>query len=133
MNSTNCQILLIEDSESDAILLADMLSAVTEFPHAIEHAPTVGEAREIMGKFAPDVILLDLNLPDSQGLDTYSVIRQAAATVPIIILTGNDDREMLASAMQSGADNYLIKGRADGGRVATAIMSSIIAKSRKAP
>lgn len=92
MNSTNCQILLIEDSESDAILLADMLSAVTEFPHLIEHAPTVGEAREIMGKFAPDVILLDLNLPDSQGLDTYSVIRQAAATVPIIILTGNDDR-----------------------------------------
>jgi len=118
-------VLLVEDSPSDAMLMTQMLLEVTEFPHILDHAQNLAEALAKFGSDNHECIILDLNLPDSNGLDTYAKVRALAGNTPIIIVTGMDDRDILAQALNSGADNYLIKDKADGSRIAIAILSSI--------
>ena len=123
-------VLLVEDSESDALLMMQMLSEVSEFDHVLEHAQSLNEAIEKFNDQEHECIILDLNLPDSNGLTTYSNMRAKAKTTPIIIVTGMEDRDILAQALTHGADNYLIKDKADGSRMAIAILSSIRNRSK---
>jgi CheY-like chemotaxis protein len=125
------RVLLVEDSPSDAMLMIEMLSGVTEFPHTLDHAQTLDEAISMHGDNARECIILDLNLPDSNGLATYDNMRARAPHTPIIIVTGMEDREILAQALTNGADNYLIKDKADGSRIAIAILSSIRNRSQR--
>ncbi len=124
-------VLLVEDSPSDAMLMTQMLLEVVEFPHTIDHAQTLDEAITKHGQETHECIILDLNLPDSNGLSTYLKMRVQASNTPIIIVTGMDDRDLLAEALQNGADNYLIKDKADGSRIAIAILSSIRNRSQR--
>ena len=64
-------------------------------------------------QWKPDVILLDLSLPDSRGLDTLGRVREYAGTAPIIVLTGNDDEKLAIEAIGRGAQDYLVKGEID--------------------
>ncbi len=124
-------VLLVEDSPSDAMLMTQMLLEVVEFPHTLDHVQTLDEAITKYGKETHECIILDLNLPDSNGLSTYLDMRAQANNTPIIIVTGMEDRDLLAEALQSGADNYLIKDKADGSRIAIAILSSIRNRSQR--
>jgi len=119
------KILLVEDSTSDAMLMEDMLAVVERFPHSVEHVDSLKQSQDSLNRTTYDAIILDLNLPDSKGLKTYTAMRSIAPEVPIIIMTGNDDRAQLVDAMNSGADNYLIKDKVDGSRIAIAILSAI--------
>jgi two-component system sensor histidine kinase UhpB len=119
------KILLVEDSTSDAMLMEDMLARVEGFPHSVDHVDSLKEAKAKMSNTTYDAIILDLNLPDSNGLQTYTTMRSMAPATPIIIMTGNDDRTQLVDTMNSGADNYLIKDKVDGSRIAIAILSAI--------
>lgn len=115
----------MEDSPSDAELMASMLADIKEFPNNVQNVQTLSEAKEAVTKGNFDAVVLDLNLPDSTGLKTYTDLRGVCKDVPIVILTGMDDREVLTHALKNGADNYLIKDKVDGGRVAIAILASI--------
>jgi len=126
------KILLIEDSPSDALLLSTKLQEVTEFAFEMEHVTSLGLGLEKAANRGYDAVILDLSLPDSFGLTTYVKVRDLVPdTVPIIIVTGNDDRALLSQAMQQGADNYLVKDTFDGNRIAVAILSSMRNRSSK--
>jgi DNA-binding NarL/FixJ family response regulator len=124
--SNPLRILFIEDSATDAFLLSGRLQEVTEFAFEMEHVTSLAEGLERVATRQFDAVILDLSLPDSRGLSTYETMRKLLPeTVPVIIVSGNDDRAILNQVMQEGADNYLVKGSFDGNRIAVAILSSM--------
>lgn len=106
------RVLLIEDNPGDIFLLREM---VNEEAHEGFHIEA--EARNLADGIAhlsageADVVLLDLSLPDSRGLDTFTTAHRAAPDVPIIVLSGVDDEELALQTVQLGAQEYLVKGR----------------------
>lgn len=106
-------ILLVEDNPGDARLLVEMLKE--ESPNAVSqtNARSMSEAESALAKQATDIVLLDLGLPDASGLEAVRRIRLAAPRVPLVVLTGMDDVAMATSALQQGAQDYLIKGQTD--------------------
>ncbi|MEM6646844.1 MAG: response regulator [Bacteroidota bacterium] len=107
-------ILLVEDNHRDARLLMDVL-ALHDTDHTFTHCKRLIEVQALheQGAEAPDIILLDLTLPESRGLDTYTEVYGLYNTTPIVVLTGTNDEEVGLEAVQMGAQDYLIKGEAD--------------------
>ncbi|HEY9729018.1 MAG TPA: hybrid sensor histidine kinase/response regulator [Chroococcales cyanobacterium] len=103
-------LLLVEDNKADAYLLMEMLEQVDEQQWYIVQAKRLNTALEYLSQSNFSVILLDLSLPDSKGLDTVSRIQAAAQNIPIVVLTGTDDREIALQAVALGAQDYLVKG-----------------------
>ena len=111
MAGNSIKVLLVEDNPGDVFLLQELLQEVTTAKVELQPAEQLCEALECIARDSFDVILLDLSLPDSQGLDTFiSTARQTKAT-PIIVLTGLNDETLALRAMQSGAQDYLVKGQ----------------------
>ncbi len=113
---TVLNILLVEDNPGDIRLLQEILREVTTTRCQITPAMTLATAVAQLATeptVAFDAILIDLSLPDSQGIASFMVIHQIAPTIPIIVLTGLDDETLALSAMQQGAQDYLIKGQID--------------------
>src|SRR5260370_35060826 len=79
------------------------------------------------------LVLLDLALPDSFGLDTFSKVYAHSPAVPIIVLTGNDDQNTALSAVKGGAQDYLVKSRLDRRRLGRSMYYSIERKRNQAP
>ncbi len=120
------RILHIEDNPADVALFSALLKQVVEIKFQIDHADKLSSGvSKASSDTKYDAIVLDLGLPDSFGLETYTKVRESAPDTPILIVTGNDDRELLANAMNNGADNYLIKEAFDGNRVAVAVLAAI--------
>lgn len=130
MKNTPIKILLVEDSMSDAFLLGELLKRVVEFDFDMTHSVDLASSIDQLTANNFDAVILDLELPDSFGLSTYEKIREKADNTPIIIASGNDDRELMANAMNRGADNYLIKDAFDGNRIAIAVLSSMRNRTR---
>lgn len=116
MKLNNIKILLIEDSNFDARIIKDML----EKTHGIEHlklnfqiiwAKTLEEGKRKLSKDFYDVILLDLTLPDSIGLNTLKSVYTDSPEAPIIVLTGLNDQSIAIRAVREGAQDYLVKGQ----------------------
>lgn len=103
-------ILLIEDSPADAFLLQESLAQVDQPPNVVQ-VERLDEAFAYLQKKSVDAILLDLALPDSDGLATLERANAAADSVPIIILTGLEDEEIGIEAVRKGAQDYLLKGQ----------------------
>ena len=103
-------VLLIEDNPGDARLLKEMLAEQPAAPFTLNWADRLSRGMEIMSSEKIDLLLLDLSLPDSHGLETFSKICAHAPKVPIIVLTGNDDRALALLAVKAGAQDYLFKG-----------------------
>lgn len=103
------QVLLVEDSPSDALLIDEALSEVLEFRHRLVHAQSLADAlaRTLTMQF--DVVLLDLGLPDAQGLETFASFHRRAPDLPVLVLTGLDDVSLGSQAIQDGAQDYLQK------------------------
>lgn len=102
-------VLLIEDSPTDTLLIHELLrNAPHEYFHIIT-APTLALGLETLSHGGVDVILLDLGLPDSEGLDTFRSVRERASPLPIVVLTVSDDEELGREAVQKGAQRFLIK------------------------
>ena len=109
---TGIQVLLIEDNPADARLFKEYLTEDETHLYVLSHVETIGEALEAVGQDEPDVIVLDLSLPDAQGLEGLCQIAEAAS-VPVVVHSGVDDRHMIAEAVKQGAQDYLVKGRYD--------------------
>jgi PAS domain S-box-containing protein len=103
------QVLLIEDNPGDAILLREMLLESAAIRFELVHVERLDQGLEQLARKQFDVILLDLSLPDSQGLSTLNQVYQRASTIPIVVLTGLDDEAVAVKAAQVGAQEYLIK------------------------
>lgn len=103
-------LLLIEDSAGDARLLREMLVEENADPPQLVLVTSMCEAERHLAQHPADIILLDLGLPDAQGLEAVRRARAAAPRVPLVVLTGLDDETLAGHALQEGAQDYLIKG-----------------------
>ena len=118
------RILLIEDSNTDAMLIqAHLRKADSSFVVRREVRLADGLAQVERGE--ADVILLDLNLPDSSGLDTFRTLYRCALQVPIVVLSGQDDVDLAVDAVALGAQDYLPKGEASRSSLARSIRYAI--------
>ncbi|HUW50647.1 MAG TPA: EAL domain-containing protein [Sulfuricella sp.] len=104
--------LLVEDNPGDARLIREALAESTEPRFRLEWAENLGQALEILKQRQFAVVLLDLSLPDSQGMHTVQSIEEAAPGIPVVVLTGLDDEALAVKAVRSGAQDYLVKSDA---------------------
>jgi diguanylate cyclase (GGDEF)-like protein len=107
-------VLLVEDNNGDARIVQDALTESSRVRFRLERADRLGTALARLAKESFDVILLDLTLPDSWGLDTFLRVRESAPQTPVMVLTGHDDETLGLMAVQQGAQEYLVKGQASG-------------------
>jgi len=107
-------ILLVEDNAADARVTQDTLTESGRVHFQIERADRLSSALGRIARETFDLILLDLTLPDSWGLDTFVRIHDASPNTPVIVLTGLDDETLGIMAVQQGAQEYLVKGQASG-------------------
>jgi len=108
------RILLVEDDEDDAFLLQRALTKTAPGQFAISRVGTLEAARRTLISSPFHVVLSDLSLPDSRGFETFERIHEADPEVAIVVLTGNDDERLAVRALNEGAQDYLVKGKADG-------------------
>jgi PAS domain S-box-containing protein len=108
------KILLVEDNPGDVRLLQELLKEVTNDPFLLIAVERLEGALHYLAKERVDLILLDLSLPDSQGLETFTKIHHHAVAIPIVVLTGLDHETLTKQVMQAGAQDYLVKGQVDG-------------------
>lgn len=109
MNSTvKYRVLLVEDSPSDVLLLKEALSD-KDVKYDLTHVERLDRALNSLQKEAFDLVLLDLGLPDSNGLDTFVQVRENAPAVPILVLTALNDPEVGLETLQKGAQDYFVK------------------------
>jgi two-component system cell cycle response regulator len=105
------RVLLIEDNPGDARLLRESLAESQIHRFEVTHAESLTRGLSLLSTAGFDLVLLDLMLPDGQGLATYSALRSRYPDVPVVILSGLDDDKAAMEAVQAGAQDYLIKGR----------------------
>jgi DNA-binding NarL/FixJ family response regulator/anti-sigma regulatory factor (Ser/Thr protein kinase) len=121
MTASPKRVLLIEDNQPEAVLLQEMLAQDAGGQFQLSWDDRLGKAIERLDGESFDVALLDLSLPDSSGLESLDRLRQAARSIPVIVVTGLGDEELAAAAIRRGAQDYLVKGSFDGAGVARAI------------
>jgi signal transduction histidine kinase len=109
MNDGHTNVLLIEDNPGDADLVR--LRLVEGDPTAnVSCVTRLADGLASMAKLRPSVVLLDLNLPDSRGADTFRKVLEKAPGVPVVILSGHDDEVLAMKALHQGVQDYLVKG-----------------------
>lgn len=120
-------VLLVEDNPGDARLLQEYLSEAAPFDAAPERVDTLEAALGCLRDRAspPHVVLLDLGLPDAAGLEAVQAVVEAAPELPVIVLTGRDDRRAAVEALREGAEDYLLKGEVGPGVLARSIRYAI--------
>lgn len=125
MSTAMLQVLLVEDSLSDARLIREWLASTPDFYCQIKTAETLRDAFMAMDQTHFDAILLDLSLPDSFGMETLWKVHEKSPNTAIIVLTGFDNRELGMLAVQGGAQDYLVKGETEPKTLARAIHYAI--------
>ncbi len=119
------QVLLVEDNSDDALLFSGTFGGQGPGAFAVTHVPSLQEAVRAIGERPPDIILLDLGLPDSDGLDTLARMLEVTHSIPIAIMTGRDDDDAALMAVRAGAQDYLVKGYADSRTVSRVLRYAI--------
>ena len=118
-------ILLIEDNPGDARLITEYLSPAGAARFKVTVAGRLESGESLLDAETFDVVLLDLNLPDSDGLDTFERLHAHAPSVPVIVLTGLDSDDIGIAALKEGAQDYMFKGDADRSTLVRSIRHSI--------
>ena len=123
-------ILVVEDDAGDYGLIKVYVKKATpglggEFAPVV-WARTLADAIAAVRQHKPDVVLLDLSLPDSSGLGTVQAMRAALPDAPIIVLTGLDDNALAVAALEAGAQDYLVKGRFDHDALERAVRHALV-------
>jgi signal transduction histidine kinase len=119
------KVLLIEDNPGDVRLIWEILSEVRNSPFYLNVADTLLKGLQEIEKAKPDVILLDLSLPDSNGIYTLNRVRDKAKDVPVVVITGLDDEMTALNSLNEGAQDYLVKGRTDSDLLKRALVYAI--------
>jgi two-component system, cell cycle sensor histidine kinase and response regulator CckA len=112
--AADLKVLLVEDNPAYAMMVREMFREEHDSPVAVTHATRLREALAYLEQQNFSAVLLDLTLPDSEGIDTFMQARARAPWAPIVVLTGLDDEAVAATAVREGAQDYLVKGQVDG-------------------
>lgn len=122
-------LLLVEDNPGDARLLREMFNEEGSHGTEMTYAQCMKDAEKCLAERIVDIILLDLGLPDVDGVAAVRRVRAAAPRVPLVVLTGRDDEALAAEALQEGAQDYLIKGQIDSRGLLRALRYAIERKT----
>jgi PAS domain S-box-containing protein len=125
MAKTPTRVLLIEDNSADVVLMRIALASDTLRSFELTTAEYLGAALVLLKDHSFDVILLDLGLPDTQGLETFTRLHQAHPHTPTVILSGLLDEALALQAVQAGAQDYLVKGLSSRDTLSRAIRYAI--------
>ena len=104
------KVLLVEDNPVEVFMVRAALERSPGAKFTVNTASSLGAAIEQAGLEPADVLLLDLGLPDAQGLETLVRARAALPNLPILVLSGHDDEQLAIQSVQQGAQDYLLKG-----------------------
>ena len=107
------RVLLIEDNSLDAALVTEILAEQRQWPISVVPVQNLAQGQACLGTEVFDIILLDLSLPDSQGLETLAAIQACSPSLPVIVLTGHDNPDTALQAIHFGAQDYWVKGHFD--------------------
>lgn len=119
------QLLLVEDSETDAMLVRRSITKSRRINAEVHHVETLDDAIQWLGQHQIDAVLLDLSLPDSHGLETAITLVGHAPDSAVVILSGQQDEKTALDAVRHGAQDFLTKGRFDDQTLARAIEYAI--------
>ncbi|OGC76329.1 MAG: hypothetical protein A2Z27_03505 [candidate division Zixibacteria bacterium RBG_16_50_21] len=125
MEDKTIEVLLIEDNPDDAELIRRKLSRCPTARFEVTHSKKLQEGMEHLNRAAPDVILVDLGLPDSHGLDTVSKVLNQAPRTPVVVLSGLDDEATAIKAVKLGAQDYLVKGQMENSQLERSLFYAI--------
>jgi DNA-binding response OmpR family regulator len=114
MADKQIQILLVEDNPDDDKLIQEMLKKAAVKKFEIVDVDGFSSGLKYLTEKQPDIILLDLGLPVSQGFDALTKLYNLGSKIPIVVLTGWDDQSASLDAIKHGAQDYLIKGKING-------------------
>jgi PAS domain S-box-containing protein len=115
------KVLVVEDNAVDARLILGLLARAKSEPYSVTQVATLRETFQELDKRVHDVVLLDLGLPDSFGLETLRLLRAHPCSLPIVVLTGTEDATVGNAAIQEGAQDFLLKGELQTGTLARSI------------
>jgi two-component system, NarL family, sensor histidine kinase UhpB len=119
------KVLLIEDNKGDSAIILEMLKKSENAQFELTHAPRLKDGISLLEKEKFDIILLDLGLPDSEGLKSFKITLKKNPATPIIILTGLANEEIGIKSIKYGAQDYLVKGEFNGKLLVRAIQYAI--------
>jgi DNA-binding response OmpR family regulator len=118
------RVLLIEDDPDDRIVVRHLTGRLDQ-PCVLDAADTLGAGLRKLADESFDAVLLDMRLPDAQGLDALREVRKASGDIAIVILTGLEDERLAHEALGSGAQDYLVKGRVTSSSIERALRYAI--------
>jgi two-component system cell cycle sensor histidine kinase/response regulator CckA len=125
MEDSMKRILLVEDNLGDARLAQELLAESSDFEAHVTCVGRVSDAEDILSNQPIDLVLLDLSLPDSQGLESLRRLQPLSQYAPIIVLSGSSDKALALEALKHGAQDYLIKGTINAEALTRIIQYSI--------
>lgn len=125
MNEPLVNLLVVEDFHEYAELVESFLRCSEDMVFAFYHADALKKGMEILETEPIDIVLLDLNLPDSCGLQTFRTLQKRFPHVPIVINSGESDYAMVRCAIREGAQDYLIKDRNERDTIESAIRTAL--------
>jgi len=125
METKTIRILLIEDNPDDVFYLRMVLRKIDGASFQLEPCETLAAGLQRLRAGDIDVVLLDLTLPDSVGLDTFRAVKSQSGSTPVIVLSGVDDETVAVNAVHLGAEDYMVKGRVDSQLITRAIIYAI--------
>ncbi len=126
MTDEKCiRVLLIEDDADDVFLLRDMIAGKKSVTISVDHVADLTAGIERIKDGGIDIVLTDLGLPESRGLDTLTLLLPEVGELPVIVLTDLADQKTGAAAVHAGAQDYLFKGEVTGSLLVRAILYAI--------
>jgi DNA-binding response OmpR family regulator len=134
MSSSPLKVLLLEDDAADAKLLQMMLHQAAPDQFQLTVASRLVEAQELLRKGAFDLVLSDLDLPDSRGLSTFlQLYARTPDSTAVVVLSGLSDEAVAATAVQKGAQDYLMKGQTNGALIARSLRLAVERRRAQSP
>jgi diguanylate cyclase (GGDEF)-like protein len=132
MSKSYCKALLVEDNQDHACIIAGFLSAIESISLDLETVAFLDDATKLLHEEQFDIVLLDLMLPDSKGMQTFYKMREKFSEVPVVVITALDDGEMGIEAVRMGAQDYLVKGNIDSALLSRTIQYAIVRQQNDA-
>lgn len=120
------RVLLVEDSPSDLVLVRELFADSPDTSFKLEHTTRLADALRLLKEEAFDIVLLDLGLPDSQGVETFVKLHEQRPDVPIVVLTSSDDETTGEETIQGGAQDFLVKKQIQANLLRNSVRYSIM-------
>ena len=125
MNAKDINVLMIEDDPGDAEYIKEILDDEKYSSFNLNRVDNLASGINVLTKGGVDLVLLDLGLPDSQGIETLQTLQAKVGDIAIIVLTGQDDEHLGVKTVRSGAQDYLVKGKVDSNLLTRSIRHAI--------